>query len=269
MQANRINVKPFQGLRSMDTFPSATCSKSPSRAQGAANVCLAVAGNEKNLFRAAFFLLVPWDPGMDPSLLLPGLDLNPWNPRYPFFLFFFFFVTEISAASSTWQQLEPLQGRARPLLPTQQRGGGRNCTGWTFLGWRLNLEPWIPEPGKQSSPRKTLAGKYSVPMRQNTTNLVLLKFYYAVPRNFSSVAKAGEQTVPYSCLSFIYCIDGKCVFQEINPNQSPISTYGKVTATIRSSQALPGKYDQDRKNVQCIFGISELFFFFSTPMKLK
>lgn len=40
---------------------------------------------------------------------------------------------------------------------------------------------------------------------------------------------------------------GDVFFQEINPNQSPISTYGKVILTIRSSQALSGKYDQDRK----------------------
>lgn len=114
-----------------------------------------------------------------------------------------------------WKQPEPLQGKPSPQFPTQkwESGGiarvGPSCNplGCRFnlqpTWMRFNLQPWIPEPGKESSPRKTLAGKCSVSMRQNTTNLVLLKLYCAIPRNFSSsVAKAGKQFLIAAFCSF-------------------------------------------------------------------
>lgn len=63
---------------------------------------------------------------------------------------------------------------------------------------------------------------------------------------------------------------GNVFFQEIKPNQSPISTYGKIIPTIRSSQALPGKYDQDRKMCSAFLEYQNYSFFFCrTPVKLK
>lgn len=97
-------------------------------------------------------------------------------------------------------------GKAQSSIPYPAMGKGRNCTGWTFLQptWMeispAGLDSWA---SKEGSSRKTLAGKYSVSMRQNTTNLVLLKLYCAIPRNFSSsVAKSGKQFLIAAFCSF-------------------------------------------------------------------